>query len=57
MDTLANCLYGMDISMQNNEKNTFFEQADQFLNDLDPNHPLFLINGNKNKCFISKYAF
>jgi hypothetical protein len=48
MDTLANCVFGMQTNMQNNEKNKFFEHANNFLDDCEIDNPFFLLNSNEN---------
>ena len=45
MDTLANCVFGINTNIQNNENtelDTFFEQANQLLEQGRGYHPFIL---------------
>ncbi len=41
MDTIWNCAFGVDLDMQNNPSNEYYEMAEKFFNDVA--EPNFLI--------------
>lgn len=51
MDTLSNAVFGMEIDMQNNQRNKFFDNFTAFINSASKFSPFVKVNCKKNFFF------